>query len=74
MVTAGVFHLAGVMADGTLLTWGRGAEGQLGHGNVQDMLRRERIGRELLGGWPVMMVSCGLGDTPGVDSGWSVDL
>ena len=46
-------------ADGTLLTRGRGAEGQLGHGDAQYRLRPEWIGRELLGGWPVIMVACG---------------
>jgi len=45
------------------LTWGRGAEGQLGHGDVQDRLRPERIGRELLGGWTVIMVACGVQHT-----------
>jgi len=35
MVAAGGLHSAGVTADGMLLTWGRGAEGQLGYGDVQ---------------------------------------
>ena len=52
-------HSVGVKVHGALLIWGRGAQGQLGHGDVQDGLSQERIGRELLGGWQVMMVACG---------------
>ena len=63
MVAAGTFHAAGVTADGTLLTWGSGAEGQLCHCNLKERLRPERIGRELFGGRPVLMVACGLGHT-----------
>jgi len=50
MVAAGAFHSAGVTGDVTLLTWGNGAEGQLGHGDSEDRLRQERISRELFGG------------------------
>jgi len=63
MVAAGTFHSAGVTADGTLLTWGNGAEGQLGHGDLKDRLRPERISRELLGGQLAVMVACGVGHT-----------
>jgi len=59
MVAAGGLHSAGVTADGTFLTWGRGAEGQLGYGDVQERLRPEQIGRELPGGWSVLMLACG---------------
>jgi len=63
MVSAGDEHSAGVTADGTLLTWGRGSDGQLGHGDREDRLMPEGISRELFGGQPVLMVSCGLGHT-----------
>jgi len=63
MVAAGVCHSAGVTADGTLLTWGRGTDGQLGHGDLEDRLRPERIGRELFGGRPVLMLACGMEHT-----------
>jgi len=59
MVAAGGCHAAGVTADWTLLTWGGGAEGQLGHGDAKDRLRPELIGGKLHGGWPVIMVACG---------------
>ena len=63
MVAAGTSHSAGVTADGTLLTWGRGRQGQLGHGDLEDRLRPERISRELFGGRPVLMVACGMEHT-----------
>ena len=63
MVAAGAFHSAGVTGDVTLLTWGNGAEGQLGHGDLKDRLRPERISRELLGGQLAVMVACGVGHT-----------
>jgi len=46
MVAAGAFHSAGVMADGTLSTWGRGTAGQLGHGDraIQAEARTDQQG------------------------------
>jgi len=63
MVAAGALNSAGVTASGMLFTYGSGAEGQLGHGDLGERLRPERIGRELFGGQPVVMVACGMGHT-----------
>mmetsp|Transcript_53271 Transcript_53271/g.86260 ORF Transcript_53271/g.86260 Transcript_53271/m.86260 type:complete len:174 (-) Transcript_53271:119-640(-) len=63
MVAAGALNSAGVTASGMLFTYGSGAEGQLGHGDLEDRMRPERIGRELFGGRPVLMVACGMEHT-----------
>mmetsp|Transcript_53269 Transcript_53269/g.86256 ORF Transcript_53269/g.86256 Transcript_53269/m.86256 type:complete len:168 (+) Transcript_53269:293-796(+) len=63
MVAAGALNSAGVTASGMLFTYGSGAEGQLGHGDLGERLRPEQIGRELFGGQPVVMVACGMGHT-----------
>jgi len=73
MVAAGEFHSAGVTADGTLLTSLRGADGQLGHGDMQSRLRQNQISRECLA------KASGNGRLRGfthniIDGGWPVDL
>jgi len=50
---------AGVTKDGALWSWGRGQYGQLGHSNGAPRQRPERLGREMFGGSPAVMVACG---------------
>jgi len=59
MVAVGCEHSAGVTAEGTLLTWGSGAGGQLGHGDLENRLTPTPLGKELFGGRPAVMVACG---------------
>ncbi|XP_071505930.1 X-linked retinitis pigmentosa GTPase regulator-like, partial [Diadema antillarum] len=55
MLSCGTDHSAALKKTGTLYTWGGGSEGQLGHGEVDEI----NIPRELSVGVPVRMVSCG---------------
>jgi len=59
MVAAGQDHTACVTAKGTLWTWGNGEFGQLGHGDRELRQRPTRLGKEMYGGSPAVMVSCG---------------
>ena len=61
-VAAGPNHAASVAA-GTLWTWGDGEYGQLGHGDLEPRQRPERLGREMFGGSPAVMVACGCAHT-----------
>ncbi|KAL0212688.1 hypothetical protein RCL1_006314 [Eukaryota sp. TZLM3-RCL] len=38
VLSAGLHHSAAVLADGTVRTWGSGADGRLGHGNTLNQL------------------------------------
>jgi len=74
MVAAGRLHAAAVTDTGALFTWGRGAEGQLGHGYCQRQLAPRRVPRELMGGLPVVLAACGDEHTLAVTAdgnGWS---
>jgi len=73
MLAAGGHHSAAVTDDGVLWTWGEGAQGQLGHGDLE--ARRKptavvtgkrggmsswiRLGADTFKGSPVIMVACG---------------
>ena len=59
MVAAGHEHAACVTAKGKLWTWGNGGFGQLGHGGREPKQCPTRLGKEMYGGWPAVMVSCG---------------
>jgi len=60
-VSCGGAHTAAVTNDGTLLTWGRGDWGQLGHGNRSSILCAKVV--SALQGKIVKQVSCGWGVT-----------
>eukprot|EP00277_Geminigera_cryophila_P014150 CAMPEP_0179452312 /NCGR_PEP_ID=MMETSP0799-20121207/36202_1 /TAXON_ID=46947 /ORGANISM="Geminigera cryophila, Strain CCMP2564" /LENGTH=313 /DNA_ID=CAMNT_0021248117 /DNA_START=33 /DNA_END=970 /DNA_ORIENTATION=+ len=59
MVAAGCHHAVGVTSEGTLLSWGAGAGGQLGHGDLETRSRPTLLGKELFGGRKAVMVACG---------------
>eukprot|EP00277_Geminigera_cryophila_P047295 CAMPEP_0173075624 /NCGR_PEP_ID=MMETSP1102-20130122/11796_1 /TAXON_ID=49646 /ORGANISM="Geminigera sp., Strain Caron Lab Isolate" /LENGTH=461 /DNA_ID=CAMNT_0013945065 /DNA_START=123 /DNA_END=1508 /DNA_ORIENTATION=+ len=59
MVAAGTGHTACVTAKGTLWTWGNGQYGRLGHGDREPRQRPVRLGKEMYGGSPAVMVACG---------------
>jgi len=59
MVAAGLLHAACVAAKGTLWIWGDGYFGQLGHGDREPRQSPTRLGKEMYGGSPAVMVSCG---------------
>jgi len=59
IVAAGRKHTACVTAKGTVWTWGNGAFGNLGHGNREPRQRPTRLGKEIYGGSPAVMVACG---------------
>mmetsp|Transcript_66033 Transcript_66033/g.107128 ORF Transcript_66033/g.107128 Transcript_66033/m.107128 type:complete len:418 (+) Transcript_66033:600-1853(+) len=63
MMAAGSMHTAGVTKDGTLWSWGDGFYSQLGHGDRKPRERPERLGREMFGRSPAVMVACGGGHT-----------
>ena len=43
-IRCGYHHTAGISEKGTLMTWGRGAFGQLGHGDVQSYFKPKIVG------------------------------
>ena len=59
VVAAARLHAARVSVKGTLWTWGIGDHGRLGHGNREPRQRPTRLGKEMYGGAPALMVSCG---------------
>jgi len=59
MMSGGLKHTAGVTKDGTLWSWGDGFYSQLGHGDRKPRERPERLGREMFGRSPAVMVACG---------------
>ena len=59
MVAARWEHTACVTAKGTLWTWGNGQNGRLGHGDREPRQRPTRLGKEMFGGSPAVMVACG---------------
>ena len=52
-------HSALVTHDGNLFTWGRGAEGQLGHPDLLAKLEPTAVPREIFGGAYIVLVACG---------------
>ena len=52
-------HSALVTHDGNLFTWGRGAEGQLGHPDLLAKLEPTAVPREMFGGAYIVLVACG---------------
>jgi len=74
MVAAGHQHTACVTEKGSLWTWGKGHFGQLGHGNREPRQRPTRLGKEMYGASPAVMLSCGSDHTlvlAGVGYVWS---
>jgi len=63
LVAAGDTHAACVAATGTLWSWGEGECGKLGHGDTEPRQRPVRLGREMYGGSPAVMVACGKAHT-----------
>jgi len=63
MVAAGYEHTACVTAKGTVWSWGFGHRGRLGHGDREPRQRPARIGKEMFGGSPAVMVACGSNHT-----------
>jgi len=63
MVAAGSAHTACVTAKGTLWIWGDVGSGRLGHGDIARRQRPHRLEKELYGGSPAVMVSCGFAHT-----------
>ena len=59
MVAAGWEHTAAAMQDGTVYTWGRGVDGERGHGNTQDMLVPTVLEIASFGGIKGIMGACG---------------
>ena len=59
MVAAGSHHAACVTAKGMLWSWGDGRNGRLGHGDCTPRQHPERLGKEMYGGSPAVMVACG---------------
>ncbi|KAL0210396.1 hypothetical protein RCL1_004832 [Eukaryota sp. TZLM3-RCL] len=55
VLSAGTSHSAAVLADGTVKTWGSGANGRLGHGNTEEQLRPKTVD----GITDAVSVSCG---------------
>ena len=53
-------HTACVTKDGAIWSWGRGKQGALGHGDREPRQRPERLGKEMFGGSPAVMISCGV--------------
>jgi len=51
--------LASLTKKGALWSWGDGGFGQLGHGDRKPRQRPQRLGREMFGGSPAVMVACG---------------
>ncbi|KAL0212677.1 hypothetical protein RCL1_006303 [Eukaryota sp. TZLM3-RCL] len=43
VLSAGLHHSAAVLADGTVRTWGSGADGRLGHGNTLNQLGQKTV-------------------------------
>jgi RCC1 and BTB domain-containing protein len=56
-IACGDYHTVGVTPTGDLYTWGRGAQGRLGHGN-DDYLDKPKL-VECLIGKKVVLVACG---------------
>jgi len=52
-----------VTAKGTLWTWGNAQFSQLGHGDNEPRQRPTQLGKEIFGGSPAVMVSCGMNHT-----------
>jgi len=59
LVAAGREHTACVSMKGTLWSWGNGEDGRLGHGDEESRQRPQRLHRDMHGGSPAVMVSCG---------------
>ena len=59
VVSAGCQHSAACTADGTLWTWGDGANGRLGHGHTKAQVFPTPLPVEAFGGSLVQMVACG---------------
>jgi len=59
MMSSGLKHTACVTKDGALWTSDNGFCSQLGHGDKKPRQRPERLGREIFGKSPVVMVACG---------------
>ena len=72
LVAAGEYHWAAVLADGAVLTCGRGHCGQLGHGDAQDRLQPALLVLPVFGSARVVFVACGRFHTLAVTGGGRV--
>ena len=72
VVAASGSHLAAATEDGALWTCGAGGAGQLGHGDGAMRSRPVRLGLEVFGGSPVVLVACGQSHTLAVTGGGRV--
>ena len=59
MIAAKFKHTACVTRDGAIFWWGDGFAGALGLGDERRRLRPQRIGKEIFGTSPAVMVACG---------------
>jgi alpha-tubulin suppressor-like RCC1 family protein len=71
-VACGYFHTAAIKTDGTLWTWGRGGEGQLGTNDITP--NRNTPVTTFLGGTNWKQVSCGTNFTSAITTGISPEL
>jgi hypothetical protein len=70
-VSCGRFHTACVTESGALYTWGRGANGQLGHGDVSDQATPKRV-ESGLKDKIMVKVACGENHSAAVDSAGAI--
>lgn len=66
-VACGRFHTACVTEDGGLYTWGRGANGQLGHGDMNDQPLPKKVEGSLKN-VQIVKVGCGENHTAAISS------
>lgn len=59
-IACGSAHSACITAEGTVLTWGKGRYGRLGHGDSDDQLRPKLV--QALLGHRAVDIACGSGD------------
>lgn len=63
LVADGDTHAAYVKAKGTMWSWGEGQCGKLRHCDREPSQRPARLGKEVYGGSPAVMVACGRAHT-----------
>ena len=69
-MSAAIFHGLALTADGAVWSWGGGASGQLGHGDMQTQLLPKKI--EALAGQRVVAVSAGANHSLALTAGGAV--
>ncbi|PKA54527.1 Ultraviolet-B receptor UVR8 [Apostasia shenzhenica] len=61
LVSAGASHSVALLSDKLVCSWGRGEDGQLGHGNAEDCLVPTLL--NTLGGLQILSITCGADHT-----------